>query len=109
MTRPPRRTRLPVGTPLPGWRARPLPPRTPMQGRFCRLGPLEADAHAADLFEAYREDAAGRGWTYMSYGPFKRAAQFEKWLRRDCLGDDPLFFAIIDGSGRAVGMTSFLR
>lgn len=109
MTRTLRRTRLPVGTPLPGWRRRPLPPRTPMQGRFCRLEPLDPGAHAADLFAAYREDADGCGWTYLPYGPFKRASRFEEWMRGECQEGDPLFFAVVDGSNRPTGMLSVMR
>jgi RimJ/RimL family protein N-acetyltransferase len=80
-----------------------------MQGRFCRLEPLDPGAHAADLFTAYREDADGCGWTYLSYGPFKRASRFEEWMRGECQEGDPLFFAVVDGSDRATGMLSFLR
>ena len=104
-----RRANLPTGRPLPGWRPRPLPPRTPMPGRFCRLEPLEIRTHAADLFEAYREDPAGRGWTYLPYGPFERPAAFRKWLSADSGGSDPLFFAVVDANGRAGGMAGFLR
>jgi len=104
-----RRIKQPVGSPLPHWRRRPLPPRTPMHGRFCRLEPLDVSTHGADLFAAYREDAAGLGWTYLPYGPFARAAQFRHWIGRECSGNDPLFFAVVDQSGRASGMISFLR
>jgi len=98
-----------VGRPLPGWRRRPLPRRTAMSGRFCRLEPLSAETHAADLFAAFREDARGAGWTYLPYGPFGRRSRFQEWLATDCSGRDPLFYAVVDSGGQAVGMTSFLR
>ncbi len=104
-----RHAKLPTGRPLPRWRPRPLPPRAPMAGRFCRLEPLDVRTHAAALFAAFREDAAGIGWTYLPYGPFARPAEFRKWLAAEGQGDDPLFFAVMDGDGRAVGMTSFLK
>ena len=30
----------PIGEPVPDWVSRPVPPRTPMERRFCRLEPL---------------------------------------------------------------------
>ena len=42
----------PVGFPLPGWKPCAPPPRTQMQGRTCRLEPLDAGKHAADLHAA---------------------------------------------------------
>ena len=100
----------PIGEPLAGWQPRPLPPRTPMEGRFCRLEPLDPERHAAELFEANRLDAEGRNWTYLPVGPFERLDDFRRWMDAKCLGPDPLFHAIIDrASGRAVGFASYLR
>lgn len=98
-----------IGRPLPGWRPRPLPPTTSMSGRFCRLEPLQVGAHAADLFAAFQEDRGGLGWTYLPYGPFARLPALRKWLAEECGRSDPLFFAVVGGSGRAVGMASFMR
>lgn len=100
----------PIGDALPGWTARPRPPRTPMEGRFCRIEPLDPGRHAADLYAAYAEDVAGRMWTYMTHGPFASAAELEAWMRATCLGDDPLVHAIVDRrTGRAAGAASFMR
>ena len=49
----------PIGEALAGWAARPRPPRGGMEGRLCRLEPLDAGRHAAALHEAYSEDARG--------------------------------------------------
>jgi len=67
-----------------------------MEGRFCRLEHLDADRHAAALFEADAADADGRTWTYLAYGPFSDLPSYRAWLGANCLGDDPLFFAVID-------------
>ncbi|MGE0718871.1 MAG: GNAT family N-acetyltransferase [Alphaproteobacteria bacterium] len=100
----------PVGFPLPGWTARPRPPRTPVAGRYCRLEPIDPERHAADLHAANHEDKGGRIWTYLAYGPFDDPAAYRAWMAATCLGDDPLFHAIVDaGTGRAVGVASFLR
>lgn len=100
----------PIGPLLPGWTARSAPPRAAIEGRFCRLEPLSAEKHAADLFAANSLDAAGENWTYLSVGPFPDLDAYKAWLARVEKGDDPLFFAILDkGKGRAVGVAALMR
>jgi RimJ/RimL family protein N-acetyltransferase len=99
----------PVGFAVPGWRPPPRPGRTELVGRHCRLAPIDPARHAAALFQAYALDADAREWTYLPYGPFADAPAYERWIRDTCLGDDPLFFAILDAAGRAVGVASYLR
>jgi RimJ/RimL family protein N-acetyltransferase len=100
----------PVGPPVPGWVARPQPSRTPLEGRLCRLEPLQADRHAAALHQAYSVDHDGRNWTYLPYGPFASTEEYAEWVRSVEKSEDPLFFAIVHlGSGRPVGVASYLR
>ncbi|HJT09029.1 MAG TPA: GNAT family protein [Stellaceae bacterium] len=100
----------PIGRPLPAWQARPRPPRTAMDGRFCRVEPLDPSRHAADLLAANAEDRDGRNWTYLPYGPFARDDDYRQWMERVCRGEDPLFHAIVArDSGRAVGVASLMR
>ena len=100
----------PIGFPLPGWTARPRPPRTAMEGRYCTVEPVEPARHAAELHTAYLLDQQGRNWTYLPYGPFPRFEDYRAWLERACLVDDPLVHAIIERrSGRAVGVASLMR
>jgi len=81
-----------------------------MSGAYCRLEPLDAARHAADLFEANRRDADGRMWTYLAYGPFDTLDAYRSWAERMAASDDPLFFAVVDtASGRAAGVASYLR
>ena len=51
----------PIGFPVPNWKPPPIPPREPMQGRYCRLEPLDPDRHTAALFEADAADTDGLG------------------------------------------------
>jgi RimJ/RimL family protein N-acetyltransferase len=100
----------PIGPPLPHWQKRPLPPRTAMAGRFCRVEPLVPERHAAELFAANALDRDGRNWTYLSVGPFERLDAYRAWLEEASRGSDPLFHAIVDAaSGRAVGVATYLR
>ena len=98
----------PVGVSLPNWSPPPTPRREAMEGRWCRLEPLDPDRHAEDLFEALAPEPSL--WTYLAYGPFSTVADYRAWMRETCLGNDPLFFAIRKGSdGRPAGVASFLR
>lgn len=100
----------PVGYTVKDWTPRPRPPRTSMEGRFCRLEPIDPDRHAEDLYAANNQDTEGLLWTYMGYGPFADLSDYRRWMMRDCLGDDPLFHAVIDvATGRAMGVASYLR
>ena len=100
----------PIGDPVPAWTPPPRPARDGMSGAYCRLEPLDAARHAADLFEANRRDADGRMWTYLAYGPFDALDVYRSWVERMAASDDPLFFAVVDtASGRAAGVASYLR
>lgn len=80
-----------------------------MQGRWCCLEPLTV-AHAADLFAAASADTMGHSWTYLHYGPFQTEAEYTAWVAERAVSTDPLFFAVLDtGTGRAVGVASYLR
>lgn len=100
----------PISPPVTGWQPPPWPPRAPADGRVCRLEPLDAARHAADLFAAFAEDRDGRMWTYLSYGPFASAGEYAAWLTARASGDDPLFYAIVErASGRALGVAAYMR
>lgn len=100
----------PVGFPVPGWTPRPLPLRTPMVGRYCRVEPLDVIRHADQLFEANCQDEGGRNWTYLFAEPPVDLDAYRAWLAARAATDDPLFHAIIDGrTGRAVGVASYMR
>jgi len=100
----------PIGPPVLRWKPPGPPPREPMAGRFCRVEPLDPGRHAAALHEANEADPQRRAWTYLPYGPFACLADYLAWMEASCLGDDPLFHAIVDDStGRPVGVASYLR
>ncbi len=99
----------PVGAPVTGGFPRPLPPDGPMTGRRCTVVPLDPQAHAGALFNAYAADAEDRVWTYLPYGPFRSLPGFRAWLGAACTGADPKFHTILDAGGAPVGMASYLR
>ena len=99
-----------IGFPVPDWKPATCPTGEVMNGRYCRLEPLDAKRHAADLFAALSRDAEGKNWTYLPYGPFDPLASFLDWINGVCSGSDPLFLAVVSrATGRAVGVASYLR
>jgi RimJ/RimL family protein N-acetyltransferase len=100
----------PIGPALPDWRPPDRPKHSVMQGRCCRVEPLDASRHAAELHAANSLDHEGRMWTYLFSGPFATADEFATWLAARADSQDPLFFAIVDQrTGRATGLASYLR
>jgi len=100
----------PVGDEVAGWGGADRPSRAPMEGRYCRIEPLDVERHLADLYEAYSEDSDGKLWTYMVDGPFGSIDELRNWMEPSCASDDPLFHAIVDlAAGKAAGMAAYMR
>lgn len=98
----------PIGFAVPGWNPPPFPPHIALQGRYCRVEPLQAARHAHDLWAAQADDTTGSRWTYSFNGPYANFEAFEKWMTQAQTSRDPQFYAIVV-EGRAVGMASYLR
>ncbi len=93
----------------------PLPPairpsRSPLDGRYARLEPIDPRVHANDLFSAGHEAADSDDvWTYLPYGPFAGKNAFIDWLRDCAASADPVFFAIAEREqSRFLGMASLM-
>ncbi|MGE8565325.1 MAG: GNAT family N-acetyltransferase [Achromobacter sp.] len=100
----------PIGPDVPGWTPRPRPPLTSATGRYCRLEPLSAERHAADLYQAFSQAPDDSDWTYMGVGPFADVAAYRAFAEAAQAGNDPLHHAIIDlETGRAIGTLALMR
>jgi RimJ/RimL family protein N-acetyltransferase len=84
------------------------PERITLEGRFCSLVPLDADAHASQLWAALKGPENDPLWLYMGDGPYGDAEVFRENIARKAASQDPLFYAIVV-NGVAVGYCSFLR
>lgn len=92
------------------WAGARRPERTAVQGRFCRLEPMDPARHGPGLHAAFALDPEGRNWTYLPYDRPQTEAETTALLRSVCMGDDPLFFTVIDqATGQAAGFCSYLR
>ncbi len=78
-----------------------------LDGRYGRVERLRPD-HAGALWNAVKgHDPI---WTYLSsYGPFANFAAFSEWLAGRVALDDPYSYAIVDQSGRAVGIATLME
>jgi len=100
----------PIGPELPGWLPPSRPARTVLEGRFCRVEPLDVERHARQLHDANSADPEGRMWTYLFSGPFASFAEYRAWLEPRPASEDPLFFAFVDRQrAQAVGTGAFMR
>ena len=83
---------------------RPEPVR--LEGRYGAVERLVAAHHGAALWDAI----AGHDglWTYMFSGPFAQRLAFSAWLAAQEPLADPFYFAIVDPSGRALGLASLM-
>lgn len=100
----------PIGVAVEAWKPRDVPTPETMQGRTCRLEPVDPERQLESLWSAVSADVEGRMWTYLPYGPFESMEAYRSWMLATCTGADPLFFAIVENaSDRALGLASFLR
>ena len=98
-----------VGEPLPDWRGADILQRHALHGRLTRLAPLSAQAHAADLFDAFAQVPDNRDWTWLASNRPESLAQAEAWIQGKI--DDPAIvpFAVIDArANKAVGVVCFM-
>ena len=102
--------RRPIGPPVDAHHAK-RPERTRLDGRWITLVPLDAEKHAAELYEGSNGDAERDAvWDYLFSGPFKNLVDFAADIELKARSVDPHFFAVVDNSsGRAVGYQALMR
>jgi RimJ/RimL family protein N-acetyltransferase len=95
---------------LKDWTPRPKPRRKVLEGRYCRLEPVDRARHGEQLFAASTvSDAAGRFRWLFEHPPQERA-EFQPWLDKAMTSEDPLFFAVVDrATGAAAGRQALMR
>jgi len=99
-----------VSVDLTKWQPRLRPSRTPLEGRYVRLEPLDATRHGDDLYEIATTPDASERFRYLSEEPPESRAAFQTWLEKVQASADPLYFAVIDKkSGKAAGRQTFMR
>ncbi|POT58280.1 GNAT family N-acetyltransferase [Citrobacter amalonaticus] len=98
-----------VGDALPDWQGAPELPRKTLEGRWCRLEPLNSERHAGDLFDAYAQAPDERDWTWMFSDRPQSLESTRHWITGKENDDCLVPFAVIDlRSERAVGLVCFM-
>ena len=93
---------------VPGWQGAGLLRRTALNGRFCRLEPLDTERHAADLFAAYAlgDDS---DWTWLASNCPQSVESTANWITGKVMDDGLVPYAVIDlRAERAVGLVSYM-
>lgn len=94
---------------LASWAPRPRPARVTLEGRYCRLEPLDPKRHGDELFAASMAPGAEDRFRYLFESPQDRA-EFGAWLDRVAAAEDPLCYAVVDSaSGCCEGRQSLMR
>ncbi|EMO89284.1 hypothetical protein LEP1GSC024_3964 [Leptospira noguchii str. 2001034031] len=100
----------PIGMKIQNWSVPKFPEKLVMDGKFCKLEPLDSEIHSKELYEANSVDKNGECWTYLTYGPFNTFIEYQNWIREIQNLVDPIFYAIIDkNTSKSVGVVSYLR
>ena len=99
----------PIGPAVPDWQPRSAPPRTPIEGRYVHIEPLEV-RHAADLYAAFAQSPDGRDWTYLFDDRPESLEACTAYVTRLTQATDQLHHALLDrATGRAVGTSALMR
>ena len=95
---------------LSDWKGALRPERVALQGRYCRLEPLDALRHGADLLASAQQPGADDRFRYLFEEAPQNAGAFAPWLERAEASHDPLFLAVVDeATGRAEGRQALMR
>ena len=86
------------------------PQRIVLNGRYCRLEPLDPKSHGDDLYSASMPPDSTARFRYLPECAPTSMHEFSEWMVAAAKSKDPLFFAVIDKrSGRVEGRQSLMR
>ena len=98
-----------VGDVVPDWNGADVLPRETLIGQYCRLVPLDAGSHAADLFDAYAQAPDDRDWTWLASSRPTSVEAAACWVQGKVTDASLVPYAVIEQrSGRAVGLVCFM-
>lgn len=79
------------------------------EGASVTLAPLSAREHGNDLWAGSGGLEHQHLWRYLFEGPFASREPFDVHLKAKEISEDPLYYAILDLSGRALGHAALMR
>lgn len=103
-----------MNAPLFGFAVDPTPAPRPihvvLEGRYCRLRPLDPARDTDGLYALSHGPEAAWQWAYLFSGPYADKADFAAHVAKIAAGTiDPVYWAIADGDDRAIGWLSLMR
>lgn len=84
-----------------------FPGTVTLRGRFGAVERLSTAKHGADLWQVLR--GHDHVWAYLPSGPFADQAAFSSYLATCEQNEERIFYAVLDGGGRAVGILSLME
>lgn len=103
-------TGLPIGPKVADAGPAKRPERVALDGRYCRLEPIDTARHGDQLWLASTPPDAARRYRYLFEPPPASRAEFDAWLAKAQASVDPLVFAVIDKrTGRCEGRQTLMR
>mmetsp|Transcript_1927 Transcript_1927/g.5824 ORF Transcript_1927/g.5824 Transcript_1927/m.5824 type:complete len:281 (-) Transcript_1927:97-939(-) len=102
-------TQLAIGPEMEARELVQVPEHKVLEGRYCRLEPLEA-RHAAELYACSSPADAEVRFRYLFDAPPRSVEEVESWIRRSTATPAYLYYAVVDkASGRVGGRQSLMR
>lgn len=99
-----------IGDELLTWGKRELPSKINLDGRYCRLEPLDVGKHSQELFQAYSKAPNDSMWTYLPVGPFKKYEEYKELANSFSNSSSFFHYAVINRTnGVAIGTLSLMR
>src|SRR4029077_814226 len=99
-----------LGPPVSGWLPRQLPPLRAINGRYCRVEPIDSTRHGEALYAAYAADREGHLWTYLPWGPYSGPEELCTQIDTVRASGVRPEYALIDlASGKPFGQASYLN
>lgn len=88
----------------------PRPTHVILEGRYCRLRPLDPDRDTDGLYALSHGPEAAWQWAYLFSGPYADKTDFAAHVAKIAAGTaDPVYWAIADKDDRAIGWLSLMR
>jgi len=103
-------TGLPIGPLMPNPAPAKWPERIALDGRYCRLEPVDPARHREELFAASSVPDAAARFRYLFEVPPRTIADMDPWFAKAAASKDAAVYAVISKrTGRVEGRQSLMR
>ena len=103
-------TGLPIGPKMANPDPAKRPERIVLDGRYCRLEPIDPVRHREELFAACNVADARARFRYLFDPVPTSLADIDRWLAKAASSEDPLVFAVVSkASGKVEGRQTLMR